>query len=201
MTKMRVYRGGAWVDQETVARARIGGAWVDYGPDGGGGGEESLFTSQVPSGSFQDGVALSLGTQITFAVAGSITQVRWYAPSTLPGSSVFANVFGLDALKKAGADATFSGLVSSTWCTATLSSAVAVTAGQTLVPTIRTPSWYVASTASTTPASPFPVTNGNLSTPTPAGFFTAFGGDGSVQWPDSNSNNGCYFVDVVFIPD
>jgi len=201
VTKMRVYKGGAWVDQETVARARIGGSWAEYGPDGGGGGEESLFTDQIPSGTFEDGLSLSLGTRITFAVPGTISKVRWYAPATLPDSSVFANVFGLDELKKAGADVTFTGLVPSTWCEIPVASPVAVTAGQTFVPAIRTPSRYVASTGASTPPSPFPITNGNLSTPTPAGYYSIFGGDGTVQWPDSNFNNGCYFVDVVFIPD
>jgi len=166
----------------------------------------SLFSSQVPAArDAADGTdSYSMGTYFTPAVDGTVTAIRWWFPqSGQPGgAAVKANLFRTsDSAKLGGADASFATPgTPDTWNQVSLSSPVAVVAGTQYCATIRTPLRYVASTAGSSPASPWPLTNGDLSTPTNAGRFTS-GASGNVDFPSSSFNSGCYFVDVVFTPD
>jgi hypothetical protein len=46
---------------------------------------ESLFTTQVPTVTdAADGTPITVGTLLTFAVAGSVAGVRWYVPASAP---------------------------------------------------------------------------------------------------------------------
>ena len=197
MVAMRTRQAGAWVDSDVEARARIAGAWVEYGPEDAG---LSLFTSQTPaSPDSSDGSVLHLSSYILFGVAGSITAIRWYCPATLPSGAVKVAIFNPTTSTKLtpSTDEQFSSLVAGTWNTKTLTTPIVVPSGQTRIVAIRTPDRYVSSSGA---SSPFPLTNGPLSVDTGGGRYSTSDPDGSVQLPNSVFSNGCYFVDVVFVP-
>jgi hypothetical protein len=100
-----------------------------------------------------------------------------------------------DANKMGGADAVFAypGTPDG-WNQVALTNPVPVDAGVEYCAAIWTPLRYVATTGG---ASPWPLTNGDLSAPSLAGRFSS-GASGIVDFPTGSFNNGCYFVDVVF---
>ncbi len=198
-----VRSGGAWIQSGLTGKVRLGGSDVAYAPPSTGGSPVSLFTTQTPAGEFEDGIQMSLGVVMGFSVPGQITHVRWYCPSNPPTGTVYAAVFGMDETRlTAEPDATFPALTPSTWITATLASPVVIPSPGQRVIAIKTPSRYPASTSASTPPSPFPLINGPLDVALNGGRFTTFGNSSNrVEFPASNFNNGCYFVDVVFVPD
>lgn len=202
MARMKERFNNAWVDSDKVGKVRYLGADVAYGPPAGG-TPESLFTTQTPAGSFEDGIQMSLGVVMGFSVPGQITHVRWYVPASAPTGTVYAAVFGMDETRlTAEPDVTFASLPAATWVTVELASPVIISAPGQRVIGIKTPNRYPASTNSTTPPSPFPIVNGSLDVAVNGGRFTTFGNSSNrVEFPGSNFNNGCYFVDVVFVPD
>lgn len=163
----------------------------------------SLFTSQTPvSGDLADGTdSYSMGTYFQSSVAGTVTHIRWYFPASgQPGGvAPKANLFrNSDSLKLGGADAVFAypGTPAG-WNQVALSTPVSIAANTLYCAAIWTPLRYVSSGGG---ATPWPLTNGELSTPANAGRF-ASGASGNVEFPASSFNNGAYFVDVVFVPD
>ncbi len=202
MARMKLRVSGSWVDSDRAGKVNYQGSDLAYGPPAGN-DPVSLFTTQTPAGSFEDGIQMSLGVVMSFAVPGQITHVRWYSPASAPTGTVYAAVFGMDESRLTDEpDATFASTPSATWVTAELSSPVIISApGQRMIG-IKTPNRYPASTNSTSPASPFPLTNGPLSVEASGGRYTTFGNSSNrVEFPGDNFNNGCYFVDVVFVPD
>jgi hypothetical protein len=165
----------------------------------------TLFSTQIPAlTDAADGTdSYSMGTYFTPAVNGTVSAIRWYFPATAQpgGVAIKANLFrNSDQAKLGGADASFATPgTPGAWNQVSLTTPVSVVAGVTYCATIRTPLRYVASSSSTTPASPFPLTNGDLSAASGAGRFTS-GVSGNVDFPSTNFSNGCYFVDVVFTP-
>lgn len=161
---------------------------------------QSLFTSQTPATPDAiDGTdTYSMGTYLTPAVDGTITAIRWFFPlSAQPGgAAVKANLFrNSDQAKLGGTDAVFASPgTPGAWNQVALTTPVPVSAGVTYCATIRTPGRYVASSGG---ASPFPLTNGDLSALSGAGRFAGNAG-ADVVFPTNNFSNGCYFVDVVF---
>jgi hypothetical protein len=162
----------------------------------------SLFTSQTPAlGDAADGTdSYSMCTYFTPAVDGTITHIRWWFPASgQPGGvAPKANLFRTsDSSKIGGADVTFAypGTPGG-WNQIALAAPVSVVSGEQYAATIWTPLRYVASSGG---SSPWPLTNGNLSTPSNAGRFTS-GASGNVDFPTGSFNNGCYFVDAVFVP-
>lgn len=193
--------GGVWVNSSKKGAVRFGGATIPFGPPTGN-TPVSLFTTQTPAGTFEDGLPMSLGTVISFSVPGSITHVRWYVPSNPPSGTVRAAVFSMDGVRQTALpDATFGTLTGATWNTVALASPLVVPAASQYLIGIKTPNRYGASTNGTTPASPFPLTNGSISAASGAGRFTTTGSASlQVEFPTSSFNNGCYFIDVVFVP-
>lgn len=164
---------------------------------------QSLFTTQVPTiPDAADGSDnYSMGTYFRPAVNGTITHIRWYFPITPQpgGQAPKAGLFRFtDQVKLSGADVSFAvpGNLGG-WNQVALSSPVPVVAEVVYAAAIWTPLRYVASSGA---SSPWPLTNGQLSTPATAGRFTS-GASGNVDFPNANFNEGCYFVDVVFVPE
>lgn len=163
---------------------------------------QSLFTSQTPVSNDQaDGTdSYSMGTYFVPAVDGTITHIRWFFPlSAQPGGeAVKAALFENSGGTKIAGDVSFATPgTPGAWNEVALSSPVAVTAGATYCAAIGTPLRYVASSGG---ASPWPLTNGDLTAPAVAGRFKS-PYSGTVEFPVQNFNGGCYFVDVVFVPD
>jgi len=163
----------------------------------------TLFTTEEPvSRDSADGTdSYSMGTYFTPAVDGTVSAIRWWFPqSGQPGGvAPKANLFRTsDSATLGGADAVFAypGTPDG-WNQVALSTPVAISAGVEYCAAIWTPNRYVNSNGG---ASPWPLTNGDLSTPSDAGRF-ASGASGNVDFPASSFNNGCYFVDVVFSAD
>lgn len=196
---LKARESGAWVDTGKAGSVRVGGAWVEFGAPAG----VSLFTDQVPfSPDNADGTdSYSLGSYINFAVAGTVTHIRWFFPLTAQpgGQAIKANIFrNVDSSKAGGADAIFATPgTPGAWNEVALNTPAAIPAGETYCATIWTPLRYVASSGG---ASPWPITNGDLSAIAGAGRF-ASGVSGNVDFPTSAFNSGCYFVDVIFVPD
>jgi hypothetical protein len=208
MSAAAVRVAGAWVDSTNLTgAARIAGAWVPFGP--GGATSKSLFTTEVPSSldSADSPDNYTLGTYMVSSVPGTITHVRWPFPVTAQPGGVApkANLFLTSTSAKAGgADASFSmpGTLSTpspptpAWNLCALNTPVHVTAGEGFCPAVWTPLRYVATPAFLTSD----LVNAPLTALTSGGRF-ASGASGNVDFPTSGFNNGCYFVDVIFIPD
>ena len=148
---------------------------------------ESLFTSQTPATpDANDSQLYTLGTRIEIAVDGFVTAIRWFYPTVLPGTAVEGVLY--DPAGPELGRATFAAPVAGQWNQVDLPSQVAVTSGQTVVPSIVTHDHYCLSPD----ASVFPLTNGNLSAGSGAGRFTT-----TDAMPGSGGTS-CYFVDLVF---
>jgi hypothetical protein len=163
---------------------------------------QTLFTTQEPT--FKDNAdgtdKYSMGSYIRPDINGTVTHIRWYFPlSSQPGGqAVKARLFNADTSSPISPEVTFNNPgTPGSWNQVALSTPVSVTANTLLCPTIWTPLRYVASSGA---GSPWPLTNGHLTAPISAGRFTG-GASGNVEFPSSTFNNGCYFVDIVFVPE
>lgn len=208
MSAAQVRLGGVWVDSIMVGSVRIGGSWVPFGPPAGA-SPKSLFTTEVPASldSADSPDNYTLGTYMFSSVPGTITHVRWPFPVTAQPGDVApkANVFRTaDSSKAGGADVLFPlpGTLSTlspptpAWNQVALSVPVHVDTNEVFCPAVWTPLRYVATSAFFTSN----YTNAPLTALSAGGRFVS-GASGNVDFPLSGFNNGCYFVDVVFIPD
>ena len=155
----------------------------------------TIFSGQTPAVTNADNAnAIYLGTYFIPAVDGLITKARWYPPTTSQSGAIAA-LFRTSDSAKIGADVTFAGSVAGPgWVEVDFASPVAVVGGTQYAVVVRTPRYYTATTGG---SSPWPITNGDLSTPTNAGRFND-SDSADVQFPTDAFNNGCYFVDVEF---
>lgn len=171
---------------------------------------ESLFTTQTPAaGNESDGTpTITRGVTLEFAVAGYITGVRWWCPTTNTGTYTVA-VWDLSGDGTAiGGVALATKVHSGTptggaWNVTTLDTPIAVTSAKTYrLGVNNSQGRYVASggvMGST-------ITNGNVSAPgaggtTKAGFATSQGTyniSSALTLPTSSFNSSNYFVDVAF---
>jgi len=165
---------------------------------------ETLFTSQEPVTHNQyDSTVYSLGSYLTAAVAGTVTHIRRWSPTVAiqpSGDTVKAALYDWDTGVKISLtpDVAFTSGIQDWWDYVALDPPVHVSAGTNFAPAIRTEA-YVSSTGA---SSPWPITSGDLSAATGAGRFNDQDDlDPAVNFPASVFNNGCYFVDVVFVPD
>lgn len=167
---------------------------------------QSIFTSQTPAvDNANDAVDYTLATTFRTSVDGTVTGIRWWAPSSSVSSPVTlllyratSNTTGVELARKvqASASVTLGG-----WNTVLFDTPVSVTAGTTYVAA----RWsieqnYVATGNFWTSA----VTNGSLT-----GLADGTGGFGNGKFesgigaptfPTQSFNKGCYFVDVLFDP-
>lgn len=154
---------------------------------------QSIFTSQTPVvGDANDNTVYTMGTRFTPAVDGQITHIRWFYPASAQpgGAPVQATLYRNSNSSQLATPVDMPNPgTPGAWNQVALSSPVAVSAGVEYTAAILTPGRYVA-----TNSFPWPVVNGDLSTPTAAGRFSA---SPSFTFPTNNAN-GNYFVDVVF---
>lgn len=155
----------------------------------------SLFTTEVPaSPDVSDPSPLSLGSYITLADDQVITHIRWYFPASAQpgGQAVRAALFRTSDQAQLSAVVDFASPgTPGAWNVVALDAPVTAPAG-TYCPVVWTPGRYVASTGG---ASPWPITNENLSAATGAGRFAQPSSD--PDFPTDSFGNGCYFVDLV----
>src|SRR6188508_2968048 len=102
---------------------------------------ESLFTSQIPAGGFNDGSpGITTSTTLKFAVAGTIDKIRWYVVNPFNGGTwtgLVWEVTGTDAggagtgtLLNAGGDAAGFTPTVDAWNETTLASPISVVANK-----------------------------------------------------------------------
>lgn len=173
---------------------------------------ESLFTSQTPSsGNNNDGSApgITTATSLTFATAGTVSAIRFYATSTVVGGETYLAELWSCTTDTAGTrlasqSASGAGIVAASWNTITFGSPVAVSTGTLYRAAINNSAGrYVATSNFFTSTG---LTTGNLTAiqdgTNPVGFTAANGvfADGTAgnTFPASHFNAACYFVDVVF---
>ncbi len=168
----------------------------------------SIFTTQTPSiTNSNDGVSYALGTTFYSRVAGNVTGIRWFFPTTLPTGTVTAALYVLtgDSTGTSMGTATFSSPVAGQWNTATFSSPIAINAFTLYKAVIWTANRYVGTTGVFTSAS---VINGPLvasqsgTDPTEVNTYNVYNGTylngpASITFPTLVSGQTNYFVDVV----
>jgi hypothetical protein len=181
---------------------------------GGGGGAESLFTSQTPAlADNSDGTpGITVGTTIKFATAGQVSAARFYATSTVSGTYT-VGLWRVDTSDPGGgtllASKTMSGSpTGGTWNTVAFDTPVSVTATDVYrIGVFSSAGRYVATTGYAPFATSGPgLTNGNLYAPAnnanPVGALTVSQGvfriDSSFDYPNTSGNGSNYFADLVY---
>lgn len=175
--------------------------------------DESLFTSQTPAGFAFDAAAISLGTTVTFAVAGVVKGIRFYAHTTLSGGTYTGGLYSVDtsdsgSLDPGGGTGTqlasqnFGTLTAGAWNTVTFGSPVSVSAN---TPYRATGYSSVGRYGSTTNLFASAITNGNIAGVAhnaTAGGKTIRAGTynyaTNISYPNDHFNVEGYFVDVIF---
>lgn len=174
----------------------------------------SLFTSQTPTtGNNFDNTPITLATTIVFAVSGTVTYGRFYAPSNPTGS--FTHAFWRadisDVPDGSGSGtllgtASYATLTAGAWNnSATFSTPIAVTAGLVYKTSVRTSTGSYPSSANVFSSSS--IVNGNITAPQSR---VAFGSAGTfyngcyytdgTSYPNKQFNDTNYFVDIEFVP-
>lgn len=157
---------------------------------------ESLYTTQTPDSADNAEDTYTMGTEMVFAVDGTITAVRWRSATNAIGTSPSALVYntaGTLLASKAAGVLTPGGV----WNTITLDTPLAVTAGTYYVPAIGPINRYSALGGMHASGN---VTNGNITAPQNGvgghknGRFAA---SAVATFPNSSGGAG-YFVDVLF---
>ena len=154
-------------------------------------GGVSLFADLTPvTASVADNGPVELGTAFTPSVDGTVTKVRFYKGSGNTGTHT-GSVWSASGARLG--TATFAGETSSGWQSATLTTPVAVTAGQTYVVSYFAPNGHYSATGgffgSTYTSGPLSAPGGNNG----RYLYSSGGGLPTSSWNATN-----YFVDVVF---
>jgi hypothetical protein len=139
-----------------------------------------------------------MGTRLRFALPGTITAIRFYAPTPYPGDGASRYTVELwDVVGTRLAYASPATLVAG-WNTVSLSVPVAVDTGTYYIATTHNDDGHYVATAGFFNT---PLTNGNITAPaTSSGtgnglFATNVPAD---TFPNQSFNGGCYFVDAVY---
>lgn len=164
----------------------------------------SIFTSQTPvSTNLTDATEYTLGTTWYSTVAGSVSGIRWYFPTTLPTGTITALLYDYSTQALMGST-TFSAPTGGVWNTATFGAPIAVVANIPYIAAVHTNNRYVATDNFFTSAA---VSNSPLFAPQdnsdPLGIGSLRNGrlnvGASPAYPGLTSGNqGCFFTDVVF---
>lgn len=173
---------------------------------GGGGGEQSLFTSETPAGSFSDGApGITTATTVRFAQDGEVTAVAFYASSSVSGTYTVA-LYSVDASDPGTGTLLGSATMGvaptpSAWNTVPITP-VPVTAGVPYRAVIFSGDGRYVTTSSFFSSD---LVNGDITADAngdTVGGFTIFQGtyriDSTLGYPNSAGGGSCYFVDVVF---
>jgi hypothetical protein len=172
----------------------------------GGGGTQSLFTSQTPAGSFSDGApGIATATTLRFAQDGEVSDIAFYASSSVSGTYTAA-FYSVDASDPGTGtllgSATMGGAPTpDAWNTVPITP-VAVTAGTPYRAVIFSGDGRYVATSSFFTSD---LVNGDITADadgdTVGGFVIDQGTyriDAALGYPNSNGGGTCYFVDVVF---
>ncbi len=166
---------------------------------------QTIFGDAVPANNNNnDNSQYALATYFSVAVPGQVTHSRWRFPANVPSQQVKAALFqvsGGDTLLRLGAYSapTPDAWNQTPWRTVgetPVDSPQAAVPGVTYATAIWTPDLYVSTSAYLAEG----LTSGDLSVPPQGGRFRE-APDLNQGVPTSQFNNGCYFVDVVFVPD
>jgi hypothetical protein len=180
---------------------------------------ESLFTSQVPTGTdHSDGTpGIATATSMVFAAAGEITHVRFYATDTVSGTYT-VNVWEATSSDPGGTGTLLASKVMggsptpSTWNEVQLDTAVSVTPDTKLYRIgLHSSAGRYVTTGSFAPfVNPAGgLTNGNIWAPHTGDDPVGLGSTGqgtfevsatSTVYPSQSFSAACYFVDVAFAP-
>lgn len=185
MTAIKTRQGGAWVDTSETAKVRIGGVWVDYGPSDPDPGDQTIFGSETPTNTAEDGVALSQGVRFKSSHAGVVTAGRWWCGASPPTSAKAAIYRESDQVQLG--NATFGSLTGLAWNTVTYGAPIAIAAETWYRATCWTQNRYPY-----TAAYAWPHVSGDL---TANGAFYVAAAD--LAYPTSSSSLN-FFCDVVF---
>jgi hypothetical protein len=171
-----------------------------------GGGTQSLFTSETPAGSFSDGApGIATATTVRFAQAGQVSDVAFYASSSVSGTYTAA-LYSVDASDPGtgtllGSATMGSPPTPSAWNTVPITP-VAVTAGVPYRAVIFSGDGRYVATSSFFSSD---LVNGDITADangdTVGGFTISQGTyriDATLGYPNSSGGGSCYFVDVVF---
>lgn len=161
----------------------------------------TLFTSQTPNLQTSEAApGPTLGTVIIPSVAGVVDQLGVYAPSTLPSNAATTPFVLWDHTGSVELGRVVRGsLTADTWCWATLSSPVNVSAGQRLVVSWRTAGNYALITNFFSASG---LTNGLLSAPATGSDPIGNGrfASNADAYPNNTFGGHCYLTDLNFTP-
>jgi hypothetical protein len=173
----------------------------------------SLWTSQTPAlPDINEAQPVTVALTMTFAVAGTVSGIRFYGPATVGGGTyqgVLYQITAADGPSSPGTGAgtllgsgTFGALTPGAWNTVAITP-VAVTPGVAYRVGVRTSEGRYAATGGFFNASG--LTNGNITAPQtgadPVGIGQLFNGafiESIASYPSKTFNGNAYFVDVAF---
>jgi hypothetical protein len=151
----------------------------------------SLFTGQTPATvTDPDASSIELGTAFSPSVAGTVTAIRFYKSTTNTGTHT-GTIWSSTGTKLT--TVTFTGETASGWQTATLSTPLALTAGQSYVVSYFAPKGHYSATSGFFTN---PWTSGPLTAPSAQNGRYIY--SATSKYPTSTYNGANYFVDVVF---
>lgn len=153
---------------------------------------QSLFSKSSVPANLNDGLAgFELGMRFSSNVAGQITAIQYYKPSSEGAGTHTGRIWNGSTLALL-TSVSFANETASGWQEQALSTPLSISANTIYIVSYNTISHY------NWTANAFPASNGNLSSASgPNGVFS--GSAGSV--PTSGSGQAAsYFVDIVFVP-
>lgn len=170
---------------------------------------EVLFTSQTPSNTnVFEGVPVTVATTVTFAANGTVSGIRFYAPTTIGAGTFEAAFWSVSTSDPGGTGtllktATFGTLTPGAWNTISFASPQAVVTGTAYRVGVRTSegrytvtNFFWQSTS---------LTNGNitgiLDASNPVGVGTLNNGtfaSGLSAYPSGTYQSSCYYMDPVY---
>ncbi len=170
----------------------------------------NLFTSQTPSGTNNsDGApGISVGTTVRFAVAGSVTGIRFYATTTVSGTYTVA-LYQVTGPDDAPAGTLLASKVMSgsptagTWNVVNFDTPVSVTTGVLYRAVVHSSAGRYVNTSSFFTAD---LVNGDITADAngedPVGLGTlgqgVFAINAALSYPSTSFSSSCYFADVAF---
>lgn len=151
--------------------------------------EETIFGNATPSGTFEEGAALSLGTRFTISANGTSKRARFYCPPSGAGGAVIMRLWRVSDTNQL-ANVTFNAPVEGWNELAWTQGDQALVTGTTYEVSYATPNRY-----SATPGDTWPKTSagGHITTTAPGGYF----GSGSTGMPAGTFGNNNYLADTV----
>lgn len=158
---------------------------------------ESLYTTESPTSETSESPGPTIGTVIKVTVAGhQVTKLKWFAPAESTGDDANIPFVLYDADTQAELARKVASITLGAWNTVTLTTPVAVSLNQRLLPAVKTPTRYTFTSGF------FATTDlvvGNLTAPATG---NTTGGNGRFHtggdaYPESTFGGNNYWTDVV----